>query len=406
MQIRLVFTTILGRYVFLEITVSFLFSFAVFLITGLIAGFLPLLQKGMEAGMELTLILFQVLVNALPGTLVTVLPLSLTIGILLGLGRLTADNEVAAIKSAGISIVHLLPPVVLLGFLCLLLSFACTLTLIPKGITEAKRLMQEAATKRVDAGIEERTFFDSLKNLILYVEEKDPSTGILSRIFIRESSDPDDVKTIIARKGKIAPDPEGKALVLDLRNGTILKENLNGDSTGTLAFESYVFHYALDRAGTQASNRTFEEMPISGIREQVGIASEKRLTAADSAQADYYRRVVLMGQILITQRFTHPLACMALALIAFPIGLLNLGKSRLNNVSLGLFAIFIYYALTLATERMARSGVAPPELAMPLPALLFAMTSLYLMRCVRLERVPDLYRVFRKLLLPSRRSTA
>ncbi len=31
-------------------------------------------------------------------------------------------------------------------------------------------------------------------------------------------------------------------------------------------------------------------------------------------------------------------------------------------MSLGLVAIFAYYAFTLATERMARSGVAPPEL--------------------------------------------
>lgn len=392
----MVFNSILGRYVFREISISFLFSFAVFLLTGLIAGFLPLLQKGMEAGMELTLILFQVLINALPGTLVTVLPLSLTIGILLGLGRLTADNEVAAIKSAGVSIFRLLPPVVLLGCVGTALSFACTLTLIPKGITEAKKLIQEAGTKRLDAGIEERTFFDSLKSLILYVEQKDPATGVLTRIFIRESSDPDDVKTIIAQKGKITPDPEGKSLILDLRKGTILKANQNGDSTGTLAFESYVFQHTLDQASMQASPKTFEEMPISRIMEQVRIAAENKPKAPDRAKADYYRRVVLMGRILITQRFTHPLACIALALTAFPLGLLNLGKSRLNNVTMGLAAIFIYYAFTLATERMARSGLAPPEIAMPIPAVCFTIASVYLMRCVRLERVPNVYGVFRK----------
>ncbi len=354
-------------------------------------------------GLELTLILFQVLTNALPGTLVTVLPLSLTIGILLGLGRLTADNEVAAIKSAGISIFRLLPPVIVLAGLCFGLSLSCTLVLIPKGITETRKLMQEAGTKRIDAAIEERTFFDALKNLILYVEEKDPATGILNRIFIKESSDPNDVKTIIARKGKIAPDPEGKALILDLRDGTILKENRNGDATGSLAFESYVFRFALDRAAMQASSETFEEMPISGIQKQVQIAAEKRPAAKDRAEADYFRRVVVMGRILVVQRFTHPLACLALGLMAFPLGMLSLGKSRLNNVSLGLVAIFIYYAFTLATERMARSGVAPPELVMPFPAFCFTIASIYLMRCVRLERVPHFYDIFRRLALRFRK---
>ena len=235
---------IIARYVFREAVVSVLFCFAIFLITGLIAGFLPLLQKVMEVGgLDLTLILFLVLISALPGTLVTVLPLSMMIGILLGLGRMAADNEVAAIKSAGISILRLLPPVLLLGLIGFALSLVCTLILIPRGISDGRRLMQEAATKRADAGIEERTFFDSLKNLILYVETIDSATGVMSHVFIRESSQPDEVTTILAQKGKVAPDPSGKAFILNLRNGTILKEDRRGDSTGSLAFESYVFRY-------------------------------------------------------------------------------------------------------------------------------------------------------------------
>lgn len=202
-MIGVIFPAILDRYVFREITVSFLFCFAVFLVTGLIAGFLPLLQKGMEHGLALTLILFQVLISALPGTLVTVLPLSIMIGVLLGLGRMAADKEIAAIKASGIPVLRLLPPVLVLGLVGYGLSMACTLVLIPKGVAEGRRLVHEALTKRADAGIEERTFFVRLKNLIVYVEKKDAVTGVMSRVFIRESSQPDEVMTIIAeRKGR------------------------------------------------------------------------------------------------------------------------------------------------------------------------------------------------------------
>ncbi len=181
------------------------------------------MQKGMESGLELTIVLFQALVNALPGTLVTVAPLSISVGILLGLGRMSSDNEISAIKSSGISIVRLLPPVLALGCVGFGLSLLCTLVLIPKGISEGKRLMQEALTKRIDVGIEERVFFDSLKNMILYVEQIDASTGLMSRIFIRESSQPNDVTTILAKRGKVATDPESKAFIMDLRDGVILK---------------------------------------------------------------------------------------------------------------------------------------------------------------------------------------
>lgn len=396
--------SIIGRYVFREITVSFLFCFAVFLVAGLIAGFLPILQKGLESGLGLTLILFQVLINALPGTLVTVLPVSIMIGILLGLGRMAADNEIAALKSAGISVLRLLPPVLALGALGFALSLICTLVLIPKGISEGHRLAREALTERMDALIEERTFFDRLEHLVLYVETIDPDSGVMSRVFIRESSDPESVKTIMAKKGKAFPDPERKAFILHLRDGVILTADSAGDMTGTLEFESYAFRYPLDEKTLQGSQTTFGELSIGGIRSRV-----KEITAPrpDNPEVSaYYDRVRRMARILIAQRLTYPLACIALALAAFPLGVINMGRSRLNNAALGLVAMFAYYAFTLATERASRSGVAPPELMLPLPFLVFLTASAYLIWCVKRERIPRIIGLAQRIAILLRRGPA
>ncbi|MFH0821210.1 MAG: LptF/LptG family permease [Pseudomonadota bacterium] len=388
--------TILDRYVFKEIAVSFFFCFVVFCFTGLIAGFLPILQKGMEAGMELTMILFQVLINALPSTLVTVLPLSLTIGILMALGRMSVDNEIAALKSSGISVIRLLPPVAALAIIGVLLSLWCTLVLIPRGIAKGQELMREALSSRMDAGLEERTFFDHLKDLVLYVEHIDSSSGVLTNVFLRESSDPDDIRTIIARKGQVVPDPEGKSVIMNLKDGTILKENRTGDSTGTLAFQTYMFRYKLPALSSDATARSLEEMSVPEILGRVEEAREKRKTAPAGQQQDLYTRIVRLGLIFVTQRYVHPFACMALAAAAFPLGVMGMGKSRLNNVSIGMAVIFLYYALSLSVERMARSGVAPPQLILPLPPLLFIGVGIYMMRCVQMERTPWFARMGQK----------
>ncbi len=390
--------SIIDRYVFREIAISFLFCFAVFLVTGLIAGFLPLVQKGMETGLELTLILFQLLIFTLPTTLVTVLPPSVLIGILLGLGRMAADNEIAAIKSCGISILYLFPPVFLLGLLGLGLSLVCTLYLVPKGVSEAKELSQQALTTRPDAGIEQRTFFDRFANLIVYVEEIDSLTGTMNRVFIRESSDPDDVRTIVAKKGKAYPDPEGKTFILHLRDGTVVRSNRRGDTTGTISFPSFVFRYPVQRQETVS----FEELSISGIRKRVREVTSPKPDDTPEKLA-YYGRVRSIADILITQRFTHPLACLALALIAFPLGVISMGRSRLNNVTLGLLVIFSYYTMTLATERAARSALIPPELVLPMPFVLFAVISAYLIWCARRERVPAVIGLVRNLLFRMKR---
>ena len=344
------------------------------------------------------MILFQALASALPGTLVTVSPLSISVGILLGLGRMASDNEISAIKSSGISIVRLLPPVLALGFLGFFLSLLCTLFLIPKGISEGKRLMQEALTKRLDVGIEERAFFNSLKNMILYVDQVDSSNGLMNRIFIRESSQPNDITTIIAKKGKVATDPEGKAFIMDLRDGVILKEDSRGDSTGSLAFKSYTFKYPLNRMSLEKEQKSLEEMSISEIHQRVSVITAPK--PQDTEQLKIFKlRVDTFARILILQRFVYPFSCIALALISFPIGLVSFGKGRLNNVSLGLIAIFAYYALTLAAERAARSYLVSPEIAVPFPPLLFVAASVYLIDQVRRERAPAFSSIFEKLLI-------
>lgn len=391
--------TLIDRYVFREIFVSSLFCFAVFLVTGLIAGFLPLLQKGMESDLGLTAVLFRLLIYALPGTLVTILPLSVTIGILLGLGRLAADNEIAALKSAGISILRLLPPVLVLGLLGFGLALACTLYLIPRGTSEVMRLTREALLKRPDAGIEEHAFFDSLKDVILYVDRIDPESATMEGVFIRESSNPEELRTIIARKGKSQPDPDGKAFILHLLDGTILQESRQGDvKIGT--FEKYTFRYPLEHAGSSEAESTFEELSISQIRKRVEAVTSKPPDTPDAAA--FQEKARRMARILVTQRFVHPLACLALAIAAFPLGVINMGRSRLNNVSLGLVAIFVYYTLTLATERAARSGLAPPELVMPIPPVVFMIAAGYLIHRARMESLPGLVLAVRRAILQAR----
>ena len=379
--------SILQRYLFREIAVAFLFCLVVFLLAGIIAGFLPLLQKGMEAGIDITLILFQVLVNAMPGVLVTVLPLAIMIGILLGLGRMSTDNEISAIKAAGVSIYHLLPPVVCLGLFGVILSLLCTLYLIPAGVGKGRILMQEAMSKRAHAGIEERRFFDALKGLILYVEKIDPATGIMKHVFIRESAQPNEATTILAKKGAVQADPHGSALVLRLYDGTIIKEDKQGDSSGVLAFETYLFRYEIDSAAI-AKTPSFEEMSITDILKRVAETTTPKANDTPEATA-YYARVRLFAEILIVQRFTHPLACLALALAAFPLGIIYMGKSRMNNVSAGFVAVFIYYALVLATERAARSGLSHPLAVLPLPPLLFIIASISLITSLNKERLPN-----------------
>jgi lipopolysaccharide export system permease protein len=273
----------------------------------------------------------------------------------------------------------------------------CTLLLIPKGISEGRRLTYEAVTSHVGATIEERTIFDKFEDIVIYVEEVDPAGGILKHVYIRDSSMPDKIRTIIAKRGQVAPDPRKEALVMDLKQGTILTSNSQGESIGNVAFESSQFRFPLPRPDESLTQKSLEETSLSGIMMRVSEARAKEAVCPPEHR-DYYRRTQQLGLTLVTQRFTHPLACMALALLAFPLGVVGLGSSRLNNVSVGLVAIFLYYALILATERIARSGLAPPQFVLPTAPLVCAGVGMYLTHCVRMERMPYVLRRLQYLL--------
>lgn len=380
------FIKIIDCYIVMETGKACLSCFLLFLTTGVVAGFLPLLQKGMESGLDLTVILFQALINALPGALVTTAPLSITIGILLALGRLSADNEIVALKASGMTITRLLPPTMLWGVIGFGVGLLCTMILIPEGVAQGRKLVREALTTRADAGIEQRAFFDGLKGLVLYVETLDHATGTLKNVFLRETSDPQEPKTILAKRGRALPDPEGKALIIQLMDGVVIAENGQGEALGTLEFESQVFRRPLSEGNPETASRSLEEMTIREILDKVAEAEDLETKTA-GASREFYRRTGRLGRMLVVQRFVHPAACLALALMAFPLGMLNPGGSRLNNTALGMVVIFFYYAASLAAERAARSGT-PPEIIVPAVPIAFAFLGLWLTHRTNLERPP------------------
>ena len=156
-------------------------------------------------------------------------------------------------------------------------------------------------------------------------------------------------------------------------------------------FPTFVFRYPVERQ----HHPSFEELSISAIRQRV-----KTITAPKPD--DLTRNTSVLRPCPKNGKHhhyseIHPSPCLpgtcrhglspAVVLSAW-------GKSRVeHNVTLGLFVIFAYYALTLATERVARSDIAPAEIVLPFPFVVFFFTSIYMTWCVRMERLPGVVRL-------------
>ncbi|MBW2337805.1 MAG: LptF/LptG family permease, partial [Deltaproteobacteria bacterium] len=97
------------------------------------------------------------------------------------------------------------------------------------------------------------------------------------------------------------------------------------------------------------------------------------------------------ARILLHQRFSIPVACLSLGLIAFPLGIQSKSTKRSFGLIACLFFFFLYYLLLTAGYSFGKSGVYPPVIGMWVPNLVMAGIGLYFLRQTGKERSLKLY---------------
>jgi len=107
---------IVHRYVFREIVVPFLFGLSVFTFILLIARLLKLIELVVTRGVPVLNIL-QLLSYIMPAFLEVTVPMAMLLAILVAFGRLSADSEMVALRSSGLSLYQLIAPVAMVALL-------------------------------------------------------------------------------------------------------------------------------------------------------------------------------------------------------------------------------------------------------------------------------------------------
>ena len=119
---------------------------------------------------------------------ITMLPLSLPLATLLSsmmtLGALGENNELLAIKAAGISLKRVLVP---LGFACLTISigaFFVSNDLMPIAFNNIYQLREDIGKTKDQIKIPTKTFYNGIDGYILRVEDRDDKTGIMHGVMV------------------------------------------------------------------------------------------------------------------------------------------------------------------------------------------------------------------------------
>ena len=201
---------------------------------------------------------------------------------------------------------------------------------------------------------------------MLYVNKIDINQKKLIDLFIEDKRKQNIISTVVAPEGRLFSEPGKFIFHLVLSNGTIHQTNLKEHSANSIRFDTYKLSLDLKKEMEKAEERekSREEMSIAELQQVVRESTKK--------DKDYYK-----AQIVMHRRFSIPVACLSLGLLAFPLGIQSKSGKRSSGLILSLFFFLFYYVLLTAGYTLGKKGIYPPSIGMWLPNLTMACFGMY-----------------------------
>ncbi len=237
----------------------------------------------------------------------TALPLAILLAALMVFGNLGEKLELTAMKAAGISLFRIMRPLMILMVIISVGAFYFQNYVLPVAQSKMWTLMFSVRQKTPEVEIPERSSYDEIPGMNLYVEKKNPDTGMLYGMIIYDlSRGNDNARVILADSGKFSFTQDKTRLFLHLHSGEMF-ENLNDNSMGlgTNGYMPFRREEFSDKQVYFTFDANFNRMDESGIRSQyVGQNVSQLRHSMDSLG----KRVDSIGNIYAIDLVTKPYA--------------------------------------------------------------------------------------------------
>ena len=148
------------------------------------------------------------------------LPLAILLASLMTFGNLGERLELLAMKSAGISLLKIMPPVMIFLIFVSIGAFYFQNYAMPVVQVKLYTLLYSMRQKSPELDIPEGVFYKEITGFNVYVKKKNPQTGLLSDLMIYDYSEGfNNARVIVADSGRLKTSEDKLFLVLSLFNG-------------------------------------------------------------------------------------------------------------------------------------------------------------------------------------------
>ena len=321
------------------------------------------------------------LLLALPMALAFSIPWASLVSIMLVFGRMSADNEITAMRACGISILQIISPIIVSSFLLTCLCLTLQLQIGPPALGEARDLVKSAAATSPMA------FFTpgipvQLGKLTFFIDDKDSSGGE-DKIYGVQIYVPDTDGTtkqdILAAHGTLLVDAASQVLTVKLFDALIESVEEDGD----------------ERRKEHSYSESIELRVPFGER-----YNQKDVFIKDKylAYRDLFARLAIlmkrghapMGEeitainVEINQRIALALAPIAFMMLGMPLAIRTSRRETSIGLILSVALGALYYGGVLVSDALRKNPHLYPQYVVWVPPLLFQLFGvIYLMKIAR-----------------------
>ena len=258
----------LNKYLIKQSFIPFVLSVGVITTVLFLQFLMRAIDRFLGKGLDVFTILEYLYLN-LAWIIALSVPMSLLISSVMTYGRMSQDNEITALKSAGVNLFSIIKPALwfgsIVGFLlCLFNNF-----ILPDMNYNARLLARDIYQKKPELTIEPGYFVDMIPQYTMIVKELDGNEFKDVKIFSKNTQS--EQTTIYAERGSL--ESKDGIITVNLQNGEIHEIDLeNYDHYRKIKFGTHQIIISMNDLllnRTSESNRTDREMKVSAMIEKI-----------------------------------------------------------------------------------------------------------------------------------------
>ncbi|MEZ5319652.1 MAG: LptF/LptG family permease [Vicinamibacterales bacterium] len=348
----------LDRYLVRETLMPFLLALAVFTFVLQINPILDQAQKLLAKGVPLGTVGYLLLL-LIPQALGLTIPIAFLTGLLIALGRLSADRESVALLACGVSPRRLLRPILVMALVAAAADVYVLTSLIADSNQAFREITYRFLAQQSEADIKPRLFYEGFPGKVLLINDEAPGGG-WKDVLLADTTDQSKAPTVfLGEGGRLVMNEADRQVDLYLTNAYQYAEGANPESyeatvpaSGSVTRLSVPADAVFGPGEAAPLMRGNAEKKIAQLREEI---REKPLQGMPP-----HNEVIFLNQM-----FSFPVACLVFAPIGLVLGLHTRTEGKLAGLTQGLAIVFLYYAVMTQAEAWTKgyySGTNAAEL--------------------------------------------